>query len=85
MNPLKVGLSMVWLLCIASFFVATGSPAAGMGRTLFWGLVVVHLFECGFFLRRLREAPGPLGHHLLQTFLFGMIHVSQIREEAGSS
>ena len=85
MNPLKVVLSTTWLLCLASFFVATDSTAAGYGRILFWGLCVVHLVECGFFLRTLQAAPGSLGHHLLQTFLFGFIHISEVRAQGESS
>lgn len=84
MNPPKVALSLVWLLCIASFFVATDSTAAGYGRTLFFGLAVVHLVECGYFLRELQRAPGSLPHHLLQTFLFGFVHVSEVRGRTGS-
>jgi hypothetical protein len=85
MNPFKIALTIVWLLCLAAFFVAVDSAASGYGRTLFWGLSVVHLLECGFFMRQLREAPGSLGSHLVQTFLFGFVHISQVRAKSESS
>jgi uncharacterized protein YhhL (DUF1145 family) len=85
MPLVKVVLAIVWVLCIASFFVATESRAAGIGRSTFVILSAVHLLECGFFLRRLRDAPGSLAHHLVQTFFFGFLHISELRQETGAA
>jgi uncharacterized protein YhhL (DUF1145 family) len=74
---------VVWILAIGSFFVATESAAAGLGRLVFWVLVVVHAIECGVFLPRLRNAPGPLTTHLFRTFLFGFLHVGSLAPRAG--
>ena len=38
-------------------------------------LLIVHAIECLVFLPRLRAAGGSLGHHLVQTLLFGFLHV----------
>lgn len=76
----KVVLAVVWALCLASFFGT--SPAADVGRILFWVLVVVHGVECVIFLPRLRAAPGSLGGHLVQTFFFGILHVRELGEPA---
>jgi hypothetical protein len=49
---------VVWILAIGSFFVATESAAAGLGRLVFWVLVVVHAIECGVFLPSLAPRAG---------------------------
>ncbi|MFQ5415615.1 MAG: hypothetical protein ACE5FL_01075 [Myxococcota bacterium] len=85
MSFAKVVLAIAWVLCIASFFVATDSRASGIGKSTFVILSGIHLLECGFFLRRLRDAPGSLAHHLVQTFFFGFIHISEVRQETGAA
>ena len=71
MGP-KIALSLVWVwsaLCLLAPL-----PARGLGQATFWIMVVVHAVECAVMLPRLRSAPGPLSHHLVQTFLFGLFH-----------
>ena len=52
--------------------------ALGVLCGVFWILVVVHAVECAVFLPRLRAAGGSLANHLVQTFLFGIAHVSTL-------
>jgi uncharacterized protein YhhL (DUF1145 family) len=75
MSPLKLVLVPVWVLCLLALFVPGDSAALVLGRRLFVFLVVAHAIECVVFLGRLRRAPGSLAAHLLQTFLFGIVHV----------
>jgi uncharacterized protein YhhL (DUF1145 family) len=75
MNPIKVGLLVVWGVCIASFFIATDSTVAGVGRMTFWFLVVAHLAEIAIFRAKLKAAPGGLAGNFWPTFLFGVFHV----------
>lgn len=74
-TALKAGVALLWLLALASFFVAPSSTPSGIGRRLFGFLVVVHAVECAVFLPRLRAAGGSLAAHLAQTFAFGIVHV----------
>ena len=75
MNPLKIGVLVVWVFSIASFFIGTDSALAGFGRTAFWFLVVAHLAEIAIFSSKLKAAPGGIAGNFLQTFIFGVFHV----------
>jgi len=78
----KAIIGATWLLATACFFPPLESmPLAGFGRTLFTVLAVVHLVECVAFLGVLRKSPRPLPGELWQTFLFGIVHVSIVRNE----
>jgi uncharacterized protein YhhL (DUF1145 family) len=67
-----------WLLGALSFLAPGEGTLAGIGRAIFWMLVVVHAIECLVFLPRLRRAPGTLARHLQQTFLYGILHVREL-------
>jgi uncharacterized protein YhhL (DUF1145 family) len=80
----KALVAALWLFGIGSFFVAPETAAAGIGRKLFLALVLAHALECAIFLPRLRTAGGSLPNHLLQTFVFGIAHVSTLpKADAG--
>ena len=79
----KIVVGALWLWSIACL-LAPGLPLASAGRLLFWILVVVHAVECVVFLPRLRAAGGSLGNHLVQTFLFGIAHVSTLPAQGES-
>jgi len=82
---LKPAVLALWALSLASFFLPESSLAF-WGRRLFFGLAIVHAIECVVFLPRLRRAPGSLAHHLVQTFLFGIVHAGNLpREDAARS
>jgi uncharacterized protein YhhL (DUF1145 family) len=84
-NPAKVALLVVWSLCVAAFFAPASWSAAGAARTLFWVLAVAHSAEFLFFLGLFRRAPGALGGHFVQTFLFGLFHIREVRAAAEAS
>jgi uncharacterized protein YhhL (DUF1145 family) len=78
----KIIIGTTWLLATACFFPPLESySVAGFGRTLFMVLTVVHAVECIAFLGLLRKSPRPLPGELWQTFLFGIVHVSIVRNE----
>ena len=74
MIAVKAGLLLIWIVCLSAFFV---SPAGWTvnAQYLFFGLLLAHGAECLVFLRRMRAAGGSLGHHVVQTMLFGFFHV----------
>ena len=82
MSAGKLGVLVLWSLCGSAFFVGGDSTLATAGRWLFWILVAAHVVECAVFLPILRKAPGPLGGQLLQTLVFGILHVQEARETA---
>ena len=79
----KAAVAVVWVLCIASFFVGEGTQLAFWGQLMFFVLLVAHAVECVVFLPKLRAAGGDLGGHLIQTLIFGIVHVRSLEEEAG--
>lgn len=79
---LKLAVAALWIACLAAFLLPDTSPLATPGRRLFVALVVVHAIECLVFLPRLRAAGGSLGHHLVQTMLFGIVHVRTLGPRA---
>jgi uncharacterized protein YhhL (DUF1145 family) len=82
MSPAKIFLVGLWIVCGLGFFVAAESSAALVGRVIFGVLVVAHAIECLVFLPVLRKAPGSLREHLVQTFLFGIVHIREVRATA---
>jgi uncharacterized protein YhhL (DUF1145 family) len=83
-NPAKAVLLVIWLLCGAAFFAPAGWSAASAGRTLFWVLSIAHSVEFLVFLGLFRRAPGDLAGHFVQTFLFGLFHVREVRAALGA-
>ena len=79
MSTAKGVVVVVWLLFFSCFFIGTSSTVSFVGRLGFWILVTTHVVECAVFLPRLRRAPGSLVGHLLGTFLFGVLHVREVR------
>jgi uncharacterized protein YhhL (DUF1145 family) len=67
----KLAVLALWIVAAVLFF----SGWEGPGRFLLPALVLVHAVECVVFLPRLRAAGGSLVQHLVQTLLFGFVHV----------
>jgi uncharacterized protein YhhL (DUF1145 family) len=75
-----------WLIATACFFPPLEtSSIGGFGRSLFAVLAVVHIVECIAFLGVLRKSQRPLAGELWQTFLFGIVHVSIVRNEISAA
>ena len=75
---MKAILIGVWVACLAAFFLPEGSFWATYGPRLFIALVLAHALECLLFLPRLRRAGGSLSHQVVQTMLFGILHVRKL-------
>ncbi|MDX1648996.1 MAG: hypothetical protein R3263_04000 [Myxococcota bacterium] len=83
MSGPRIAVLVLWLALLASFLVST-STVAVVGRVVCLLLLAAHLVECVVFLPRLRRAPGSLAAHLLQTLVFGVVHVRELPAEAAS-
>ncbi|MCP4908059.1 MAG: hypothetical protein GY910_24065 [bacterium] len=78
----KAVIGATWLLATACFFPPLDAhELAGFGRMLFGALAAVHTVECIAFLGVLKKSPRPLPGEIWQTFLFGIVHVSIVRQE----
>lgn len=71
---------------LAVLAIAQGDSSAGIwaGRVLFI-LAVVHLIETAVFFNLCKTAKGSLGGNLLSVFLFGVLHVKELKAAQGAS
>jgi uncharacterized protein YhhL (DUF1145 family) len=73
---------VAWLASVAAFALPDAHGWASLGRTLFGVLFAVHAVEAVLFLPRLRAAGGSLAGHVVQTLLFGFLHVGTLPDRA---
>jgi len=85
MSTRKIVVLVTWVAAAAAALFGGSSMVATIGGGLFGFLVVAHAIECVVFRKELQAAPGPLGRQLVQTFLFGVIHMQELRAGDGES
>jgi uncharacterized protein YhhL (DUF1145 family) len=73
----KLLVALVWIGSALALALAEG-PWASLGRTLLLVMAAVHALEALAFLPRLRAAGGSLAGHVVQTLLFGFLHVGTL-------
>ena len=70
-------------------FLALSQPETSLGSwslKLLLILAVVHLIEVTVFFKALQQAGGSMPVHLLNVFLFGVIHMNEIkRADSGAA
>lgn len=76
---MKAAVAVLWIVSLVLFFLPDWN---GPGRFLFPALLVVHAIEAVVFLPRLRAAGGSLGSHVVQTLLFGFVHLRTLPRTA---
>ena len=74
----KQGVLILWAVVVGLSFL--GGWLGTIGSVVFWLLVVVHLGE--FFVKKsvLEQAGGSMGHHFVQTMIYGMFHWQPLEE-----
>ena len=80
----KTILNVLWVVLAISLFL-DGGGFVGLLQTLFWVLLVAHVLEFLFFYRAFAESGEPLGHHFVQTVLYGMVHYQLFQAGRGQS
>ena len=83
MSVQKIVVLVVWVAALLASLFATGL-AATLGTILVAFLVVAHTIECVVFRKELEQAPGSMGSQLIQVFVFGVVHMQELRSDAGS-
>jgi len=69
-----------WAWGVLSFLAPASVPQAGIGQTLFMGLLAVHAAEAFAFAKSLAaEAGGSIGSHVGKLLVFGYFHVLGVR------
>jgi uncharacterized protein YhhL (DUF1145 family) len=78
----KTFLNVFWVVLLVSLV----APLGGLGtilRAVFALMVVAHLIEFAVFYRTLSRLGGSMGHHFVQTLLYGMFHLQLAKARAG--
>jgi uncharacterized protein YhhL (DUF1145 family) len=83
MSAGKIVLLVIYAV-LAGLALTQGDSAAGLWSARILGLlVVVHLIETVVYFKLCKAAGGSLPAHLLNVFLFGVLHVNQLKAAQG--
>lgn len=77
MNGQKIFLLVIWVVLLSGFVI--DSPIATIGR---WGATIMflaHVVEALVFRSTLEKAPGSMGHNIVQTLIFGVLHIQEAK------
>lgn len=80
MNINKIVTVLLWIASAGAWFVAADSSVVNILRGVFVFLVIAHIIEIAVFWKVLKNAPGSLGGHVFNTFLFGVFHVGPLKK-----
>ncbi len=80
----KQSVWVLWIGAALAMFLGGGWIATA-GKVIFWLLVVAHLAE--FIMKRdvFARAGGSMGHHFVQTMIYGLFHWKPIEESLGDA
>lgn len=76
---------LIWLAGIVAFIFPSDTTIASVLRAVVIFLVVAHAIEIAIFWKVLKNAPGSLGGHIFQTFLFGIFYVGPLKKAQQAS
>ena len=79
MASMKYGVWLIWFGAAAAFVFGDGGVAR-TGLVVFWVTLLAHVVE--FFVKRplLQRAGGSMGHHFVQTLIYGLFHWKPIQD-----
>ena len=79
MSAGKIVLLVVYAV-LAGLALTQGDTTAGIWSLRLLGiLAVAHIIETGVFFKVCKAAGGSLAGHLLSVFLFGVLHVNELK------
>lgn len=84
MSAAKIVLSILYIALLLAAITQGDSPLGEWSLRILIILAVVHAIEVAVFFRRCQQAGGSLPMHLLNVFLFGIIHANEIKAAQGS-
>jgi hypothetical protein len=78
---MKQSVWVVWLGSAAAILFGTGWLSTG-GHVVFWSMLAAHLIE--FLVKRpvMEAAGGSMGHHFVQTLIYGLFHWKPLEDRA---
>jgi uncharacterized protein YhhL (DUF1145 family) len=85
MSVAKIVLLVVYAV-LAGLALTQGESAAGIWSLRLLGiLAVAHIIEVAVYFKLCKAAGGSLGGHVVSVFLFGVLHVNEIKAAQGKS
>jgi uncharacterized protein YhhL (DUF1145 family) len=85
MSTAKIVLLVIYAVLAALAFTQ-GDTTVGVWSLRVLGiLVIVHAIETVVYFNLCKTAGGSLGGHLLSVFLFGVLHVNELKTAQGKS
>lgn len=84
MDTNKTVVLVIWAICVVAMTFLSGVIST-IGAAFFWLMVVAHVVE--FVLKKsvLEKAGGSMGHHFVQTMLYGLFHWKPLEEAQATS
>ena len=79
MSAAKMSLLVIYVVLAALALTMPGSDAGQIAQWLIVGLVLVHAIEVVVFFGLCKKAGGSLPVQLFSVFLFGVLHVKEIK------
>ena len=77
----KIITSIVWLTCIACFFLSGSAWWITAGKALFWILLLAHAVELVIYWPTLKGLPGSRANHIIQVLLFGVLYWREVKPQ----
>ena len=85
MSAVKKGM-LAFYAVLAILAVTQSDMSVGQWSLYLLGiLALAHLVEMAVFFKLCRDAGGSLPVHLLQVFLFGIVHARELQDAGGSA
>lgn len=85
MSTAKIVLLVVYAVLVGLALMQGDSSVGIWSLRLLGILVVVHIIEVAVYFNLCKEAGGSLGGHLVNVFLFGVLHVNELKAAQGKS
>lgn len=85
MSLAKIVLLVIYVVLCALALIQPDSVVGIWSLRLLLLLAVVHFIETLLYFRLCREAGGSLPVHLLSVFLFGVLHVNELKSKRAAS
>jgi uncharacterized protein YhhL (DUF1145 family) len=85
MSAAKIVLLVIYVV-LAGLALTQGDSSAGIWSLRILGvLIVVHFIETVVYFKLCKTAGGSLAGHLVSVFLFGVLHVNELKATQGKT
>jgi hypothetical protein len=76
----KQSVWVIWIGSLAAIFLGSGWVATA-GMIAFWLTFGAHVVEFVIYRSLFERADGSMGHHFVQTMIYGLFHWTPIKQQ----